>query len=345
MVGRQLLGFAASADEMKRLSNLISQGGLVVGSLVVTFVIFEVLCRTIVDTGMHYHLEMWKYANTLKEISPNSAIGHQHIPGARARLMGVDVKINRDGLRDEYAIQQTGEGARILMLGDSITFGWGVPEQDTVATRLERTFLLRYGASVEVINSGVGNYNTAMEVAWYEQEGVLLKPDMVVLNVFINDAEQTPVRQGVAWWDRTLYSRVILFGAFDTLTRTIFGGPGWKDYYVNLYEDDAPGWISMQGAVARLAELCRLSGIPLVIVDYPELRELSPYPFTTVSKKIANLATREGLPYISLLDSVETRDPRSLWVTEPDPHPNSVATEAMVESLAPQLWAVIGSRL
>jgi len=319
------------------MRSFISSAALTLVSLLFTIGVFEVACRTIVDTGMHYHLEMWKYAVSLKEVAPDPAIGHQHRPNTHARLMGVDVTINSLGLRDSEDMGDLGDGTRLLMLGDSITFGWGVPQNETVAERLEASLTAQSEKPVSVINSGVGNYNTAMQVAWFEQYGLALNPDVVVLNVFVNDAEPTPRQDAVPWWDKFFYSRVILFGALDTVMRTTLGGPDWKTYYRNLYASDAEGWRQLQQSVARLAELCHERNIPLVIVDYPELRELSPYPFADVSEKIAQVAAHHDVPYYALLPAVETQNGRDLWVTEPDPHPNSYAAGLFADYLTPRL--------
>lgn len=316
---------------------------LVALSFVFAIGLFEVACRTIVDTGMHYHLEMWKYAVSLKETAADPAIGHRHKPSSQARLMGADVAINALGLRDDDLNIHNDKAARVLMLGDSITFGWGVPQDETVSARLEPLLAQNLGHDVDVINGGVGNYNTAMEVAWFKRVGLDLKPEVVVLNVFINDAEPTPEPAVIRWWDALLYSRVILFGAFDTIERLIFGGPDWKAYYRGLYASDASGWRAMQSAVQQLAELCEENDIRLVIVDYPELRELEPYPFVDVSGKIAALASEENVRYISLLPAVQDQDPAALWVTKPDPHPNSVANKLFADFLAPYLAGAIDS--
>lgn len=323
------------------MRSVLSSIVLAVASFAIAVGLFEVACRTIVDTGMHYHLEMWKYAVSVKEVADDPAIGHRHKPLSAARLMGVDVSINADGLRDDDLHRSNTDAKKVLMLGDSITFGWGVPQNETVSQRLEAVLPQSVGQAVSVINSGVGNYNTAMEVAWFEQYGLQMNPDLVVLNVFINDAEETPVPAVVHWWDTLLYSRVILFGAFDTVRRLIFGGPDWKDYYADLYRPDAAGWQAMRSSITNLAEICRANNIPLIVVDYPELRELDPYPFSDVSDKIVALASELNVEYVSLLPAVQGQSPDELWVTVPDPHPNSYANKLFADSLGPIIGAAM----
>ena len=53
-----------------------------------------------IDDGMQFDLEMWRYARAIKRQSANPAIGHEHTPLTRAHLMGADVQISSQGLRD-----------------------------------------------------------------------------------------------------------------------------------------------------------------------------------------------------------------------------------------------------
>ena len=157
---------------------------------------------------MHYHLEMWKYAINLKQISKNPEIGHQHLPNKKIKLMGVDVETNNFGLRDDWIDKYPQEDViRILMLGDSVTFGWGVESDKTISKRLENSLSLKLNRKVEVINAGVGNYNTSMQVEWFETVGLLFNPDIVLLNFFINDAEPTPAYKEISFLDKYLLYR------------------------------------------------------------------------------------------------------------------------------------------
>src|SRR5262245_22241221 len=53
-------------------------------------------------------------------------------PGLRARFMGVPVKINAHGFRGRDVTELPAHGTlRIVAIGDSMAFGWGVPERHT----------------------------------------------------------------------------------------------------------------------------------------------------------------------------------------------------------------------
>lgn len=322
---------------MKQFSGkrFLANAALVAATVLMMAGAFEVACRTVADTGTQYDIEMWKYATAIKRIAADPAIGHEHTPGTAAHLMGHDVTINSLGLRNaEISREKPAGTTRIMMLGDSIVFGWGVDQSKTMSVELARDLAGSDFGPVEVINTGVGNYNTAMEVEYFLKSGAALAPDIVVLNYFINDAEPTPTYQPVPWYAKRFYAYAVTGGAWDIFKRKLLGGPEWKTYYRDLYRDGQPGWAAAQEAVKRLAAYCRAHGIRLVVTNIPELHELKPYPFTEVSARVAALARAEGLEYLDLLPAVEDEPPPSLWVTVPDPHPDAKAHALMARRIA-----------
>lgn len=181
--------------------------------------------RLAVDDGMQYDLEMWKYARQLKRSAANPIQGFEHIPSQSGHFMGVDVNINSHGQRGrEIALEKARGLTRILMLGDSITLGWGVPYEETVSKYLEK-LLGEFGGEqpIEVINTGVGNTNTEMQVTYFQTHGVKFSPDIVLLNYFINDAEPTP-RRKTHFFSEHSYAYPFFAGRWDSLKRRYMGG-------------------------------------------------------------------------------------------------------------------------
>lgn len=326
---------ATTPQKASALRNLAINGAIIAVTAGLIALALEFAVVPVVDDGMQYDLEMWKYARQVKRVSEDRELGHAHRANARAVLMGHDVTTNALGLRDRDIDAAKKPGTvRVLMLGDSITFGWGVAQDLAVPQRLDRA--LR-GEGIEVINTGVGNYNTRMEVEYFLTEGYKLKPDVVVLNYFINDAEPTPS------YDNSIFEKYskafVYFSArWDSAMRR-FRDTGqqtdWKTYYKGLYENavNPGGWSGAEKAIERAAAFSREHGMQFLIVDYPELRELKPYPFADVSARVRALADRLGVPYVDLLPSVANEPPSSLWVTVPDPHPNARATELFAQAL------------
>ena len=308
---------------------------VVVGSL--CLLAMEPLTRLFLDTGKLYEVEMWKYATEVKVRDHHPDIGHRHRPNARAVLMGEDVRTNAYGFRGPEISEKPAPGvARIAFVGDSITMGWGVAEQDVFSTRVIE-MLKAQGRKVDGYNLGVGNYNTQQELALFRDVGMKVKPDIIVLLYFINDGEPIPTYDQTSWLEEHSEAWVVLNYRLDALRRQFSVQPDWKHYYRNLYNDDAPGWIKTKQSLVEFAKLAREMNVPLIVFNVPELHELKPYPFADVTAKVRAVVEGQKVPFIDLLPSVENLDPASLWVTVPDPHPNGKADIAMSKAMVPDL--------
>ena len=303
-------------------------------ALLLAYAAVEAYISYAIDDGMQFDLEMWRYAREIKRQSANPAIGHEHTPNTRAHLMGADVVISSQGLRDrDYPLTPPPGRTRVMILGDSLAFGWGVPGDKTYSKRLEQK-LLAAGHDVEVINTGVGNYNTEMQVAYFLERGAAFQPHHVVLNYFINDAEPTPrYRASVLAENSRAY--VYFSSRVDAVMRMVGTGEktDWRTYYASLYEAPSTGPARVAAAVERLAAYCKERGIKLMLANYPELREPANYPFPQVNEFISRVARENGLPYLDMLPAVRDLLPESLWVTRPDPHPSVAAHEVFANEL------------
>jgi hypothetical protein len=102
-------------------------------------------------------------------------------PGARVLVDGRPTTINRLGQRGaEHPLARTPGVVRVLMLGDSLAFGYGVADEETFAARLERS-------GFEVLNLAVPGYGTDQELLRLESEGPRWRPDVVVLNYCVEN--------------------------------------------------------------------------------------------------------------------------------------------------------------
>lgn len=113
-------------------------------------------------------------------------------PGVVQRLDvsgGIEYRINSEGFRDREFSRAKAPGAfRIVALGDSLTFGYGVALEDTWPKRVEAHLgAARTVPPIEVLDLGVSGYNPYVEAALFTDVGIALGPDLVVLQFCIND--------------------------------------------------------------------------------------------------------------------------------------------------------------
>ena len=307
----------------------------------------EVALRVIFYQSTDFSMEMWKYAVQLKRPVDNPQISFRHAPNRSAFLMGVPVSINSDGLRDrDFSLEKPPGVYRIMMLGDSTTFGWGVREENTAAKFLERKLnenpLPGY-KSVEVMNAGVGNYDTVQEVTYYETIGWKYHPDLVVLVFFINDPESVPVEHKGFLIDRS-YLIAFATNRIDGLLRHAGVRPDWKAYYASLYDDDKPGFQACKQALVSLANSTRSHDAKLLVAILPELHVINgeTYPFKAQHQKIKDIVAARNVPVIELIDGLKDHGPEeTLWVTPVDDHPNAKSNDLISNQL--KVWILANS--
>lgn len=273
---------------------------------------------------------MTKYALNLKNDSDNKLIGHVHTPNKSMELMNAMVYINSDGLRDkEYPVSKS-DKHRIIFLGDSLTFGWGVKEEETFATLIEED--LNSSSPTEILNFGTGNYNTEQEVNLFIDKGLKYNPDKVVLFYFINDSEITPEKSDL-WF--LGYSQFISFywSRINSLLNNFMPSKSFQEYYESLYDDDQQGWINARKAIIELRDICQSKGIEFQVVLLPELHDVNNEVFANVYNNLALFLKDNNIDYLNLAKLFENHPNQiELWVSYDDAHPNNIAHKKIAES-------------
>src|SRR5207247_4681707 len=121
--------------------------------------------------------------------SRHAGIVYELRPNIRGRFMDQPLLINSRGLHDyEYTLRKEPGTFRIVGVGDSSLFGWGVPFEDSGLKVLERRLNEQSrGQKFEVITFAVPGYNTAIEAETFVQRCLEYAPDLVLLNFNTND--------------------------------------------------------------------------------------------------------------------------------------------------------------
>jgi lysophospholipase L1-like esterase len=154
--------------------------GLLLASTAAALVLSEMVLRLMGWSPMYVSPErdrFWRY---------DPLLGWAHLPGQEGVLetpqFRISVRINDRGLRDrEHPYERTSGVRRILLLGDSFAWGYGVEADERFSQRLETSL------GVEVINAAVSGYSTDQELLWLRTEGVKYEFDFIVLALAGND--------------------------------------------------------------------------------------------------------------------------------------------------------------
>ncbi len=279
--------------------------------------------------GKNYDIEMWKYSRELKRISSNPKLGHEHVPNKAAKLQNIDIRINSLGMRgDEPKPAET----KILFLGSSITFGWGVTETSIYPELLEAK-LNANDKNVEIYNAGIGNYNSAREIELFFSKLQEIKPNIIILNSFIRDAESIPAPKR-NWLLENSQLAVTIWSRLEQMKRKFGVEESFEEHYKNIYDDNYPGWAEMQKAYERLAEYAQANNTRVIVTMIPDIHNLKDYPFGFIHDKVARLAQANGFEFVDFFESFkDIADQSSLWAMPGDPHPNEIGHRLMANQL------------
>lgn len=316
----------------RHLRNLAFLGYVVL----VCFFAGEIATRALYGHFRDYNMEMWRYASDLKQPLRDPRLPFHHFPNREGSYYGAIIKTNSLGFRDrEYTIRKPDGKKRIVVLGDSFTLGWGVPLDGVFSKVLERR-LNEHENKYEVINMGVGNYNTTMEVELFKWKGLGLGPDMAILMYFINDTEPIPPQK--SGFKYAIMKRSYFFSfLFDRLVRIrsrFVKAFEWSSYYRSLYSpENSENLASNRESMRELVRLCDESDVKLLIVNIPEMHEFKDYQFVYATDYVRRFAKESNVPFIDLLPAFSAYAPESLWVSSEDPHANARAHSIIAQQI------------
>lgn len=160
-------------------------------SFTVSLVLVEVIVRIY---GLHNMTQPLSSAGDLTEVYEFSrARHHRLVPNARHRHFEVEFDYlwvnNSLGMRDrERSMRKDSATFRILFLGDSMVQGYGVPQEQTMATLLETSLNEpKRERRIEVLNAGVFGYSPFLEYLYLQDIMPLVEPDLVMVGFFLGN--------------------------------------------------------------------------------------------------------------------------------------------------------------
>lgn len=189
-------------------------------------------------------------------------------PRYRGEFMGGTVSINGLGMRGP-AVEAPRPGWR--RFGDSITFGYGVGDEQTYAHYLGRELA---GGRVEVLNAGVTGYTSSQVLARLRRLLPKLKPDVVLVCIGWNDGTLRPVD------DEEHAQRLRSVMPIDGFLDHLYLYRGMKSLYVRQWSsrpqpDAKTPRVSVERYrenLGRMVVLCREAGARIAFIDLPRRR-------------------------------------------------------------------------
>jgi lysophospholipase L1-like esterase len=351
-------------------SKLATRAGLAVCSALVAFGLCEVAARMVFpappDPGRQPQI-VYRYDPELRYVlSPNQ----------KGWIDDGLIKVNALGFRGrEVSVPKPAGRFRIMVIGDSLTLGWGVGDDETYSAQVERLLPEFQGHDVDVVNGGIGGYNTRQEVAMLKRYVSRLEPDLVLVGFYSNDVpdalEDSPsspsggtriaashpapgqvlhMTHGApnSWWDHQLRKSRAVFTLGRALKRFSGNGESTTSTFsmeLDLLEGrESPSldraWVTIERQFAELRDLARSAGFSVGIVVLPCREQVTgQYANARYQNRIRSIAQRLGFAVIDPLPPLSQSPMRKdrLFIPYDRNHPSAAGHHIIAQTIVQYL--------
>lgn len=305
----------------------------------------------------------------LHRVAPQQPWLYELVPGAQRTdpTSGVEYAINDDGFRDRArARTKPPQGFRIAVIGDSVSFGYGVAFDATYAQQLEAK--LRAASDhtyVEVLNLGVSGYNPYTEAELLRGVGLGFDPDLVLVQFCVNDLNDPTLHfdtstmlalggiPAAAFPDPGAHSsgrdapaglvrRACRWSRLcELLAESVLPGPDRAALVASLapHEDPSSGELAwLEGIYRRMAAETRARDATLVLVVFPYQTQLEAGAPAKLQEALRALGERAGILVVDLLPAfrraaAEGADPLFLDLWHPTARGHRIAAQEILRAL------------
>ncbi|MBN1425507.1 SGNH/GDSL hydrolase family protein [Candidatus Fermentibacteria bacterium] len=243
------------------------------------------------------------------------------------------------GYRGPEGLWHKPEGrCRILIIGDSVSFGIGVPTDSLYSRHLERR-LRRNRPNLDVVNMGVIGYLASEGVVVLVQQGLRRSPDLVVWQLHINDLiamegwGPQPMRLGLPdSWRKSLRLIWLIEHrlALTRHTREMNGKYGEKADPV-ITDQRTEDFVRAANWAGKVLFNNALSCVA-VLYPYPDFLG-GRYPFMGLHRIFETECRKAGIIPVDLLPHLRRLSQDKLWVDASDNHPSAQGHRIMADVL------------
>lgn len=317
---------------------------ITVPTLAVLFLLLEVLLRAV------GYVPYYMNGNAFVP-SQNQTILYVPRPNFEGLYAGIRVSVNSQGFRGRELAQEGTSVFRVALIGDSVAFGQGVEEEETLPAQLTVRLQRKLNSQVEVVNLGVPGYDTCQEYLRFEESVAKLKPQTAILVYLDNDTEPSliTVIDGVVissdvrtrlFGDLRVaarkysYAYNLVWTNLQVFNRELSGVNAYSSAVTQRFSEDYPGWRRSKACFAALVSLTRRKSIRLIVIPFPPMAGLrdTPYPFDRYIRAVCNEAHAAGVECLNVVPALQ--DPRlRLYVSNIEMHPSAEVYAKVAEQI------------
>jgi hypothetical protein len=338
-----------AAEPLARTSSRLKRGAQNIALMTGTFILCVILFEVALRFAGYGNVEIYQPDRVLYwKLKPNQ--------NCYTKIDHKPVRINSHGTRGtEFSIPKPPGTIRILSLGDSKTFGWGLSEAECYAGVVERLLQQRVGSGkkIEVINAGVNAWSYPQMHFFFRDHGLKFQPDIVVVadaNLWTQFSEQNSPEFVESFMSRVrlknflrrfaIYHYVVEYKLKEVYerqrTRFIPVDPRQDTLFKEQQQKDPDAVFRRH--IEGLCSLAISNGVKPVLLYIPTLDQLNALEPGSVLKAKAQVSQQLNVPLIDLTPNLKPRG-KELYLDADPVHLNVPGNEI----IASQLFGILSN--
>jgi lysophospholipase L1-like esterase len=249
----------------------------------------------------------------------------------------------------EFEIPKPPKTFRILSLGDSKTFGWGVTEAESYSGLIEKQLSDFAGAKrkIEVVNAGVNAWSYAQMNAYLREYGLACQPDLLILadaNLWTQFSEQSsPEFVKKFMWRVRLKNFLRRFATYHyiveyqlqsvyerTRAKFIPMDPKQDTFFKEQQQKDPDAFYRNQ--IASVCKLALTNRISPVLLYIPSVEQLAASEPSNVLRAKRQISRELNIPLIDMTEDLKPKG-KELFLEGDSAHLNAAGNVLVARRL------------
>ncbi len=312
---------------------------LLVGSLTVLALAAELLVRLCFPTDrLEYVADdelLWRFRT--------SQTGRHELPDGSASIIE---SVNRAGYRGPEEFDAGDPRPRVLLIGDSYTWGWGVADKETLGAQLAQ----HSADAWQVVNAGTPGWGVFQFAAALERALPIVRPQVVLVTLVEWDVYRQPYddpqEQARELARNRWKNRVRQASRLVTVLARMWERLGQQAPAAAVANEQphsasrfARCWARDRARLTAMHQACTAQGARMLVVGWPQATETS----ATFRQELAAWAAQRQVAVVDLEPGLATvpRAERTLA----DGHPNARGYRLAAGAVFPSVAAEIAARV
>lgn len=290
-------------------------------------------------------------------LSNNEKLIYEHRPSITfVNRYGITVSYNSLGFIGKEIGDKPQGAFRILALGDSVTAATYLPEEQRYINIVGRNLELKTnGPRIEIINAAVGGYNTWQELEMIKEKGLLVKPDLIIIGICLNDYVEKKPNLKRTWFNKVsedfndgsraryfnpLYQKSALYKfIYDFVSSLRRTGYGWKGYqhYLEEYNFDIKlsDFQKWKKPFIEIMALTKKNKIKILFVIFPLHNQIIQGESVSY-KPLSDFFKEEGAYFLDLMKYFNglPREGKTLFIKRDIIHLDALGHNIAAEAIA-----------